>query len=400
MAYNPQNPNGQASSANSQPVVLASDQSTINTSDVSVVNQGTATAALKGYLELGAVTTSAPSYTNGQASALSLTTTGNLRVDGSSVTQPVSGTVTAETELPTAAALADGASNPTTPTIGAAQLAFNGTTFDRIKTIDAMAGTAANNTVAGIIAVGTGPGYAHRYNPTALAAALNSASTVDVEGGNTMTWAINTSTTGTFIFEGSADATNWLSVEVFDAGADVWVSGQSLTPTSGKVYHVACGGYRQIRLRVNLALGTTVSHTINVTNSQQLLAGIDTGPAPHNFGYALLHRDGEYATTQTGTALWTPATGKRFAITDMTISTGGTTSGIVTIWQGASADTTYTAGTDPAIFRGEFAPSATAKPGMVKSFNVPYYSTTVDHVLRVTTSAAMTIYVQVNGYEI
>lgn len=400
MAYNPQNPNGQASSANSQPVVLASDQSTINTSDVSVVNQGTATAALKGYLELGAVTTSAPSYTNGQASALSLTTTGNLRVDGSSVTQPVSGTVTAETELPTAAALADGASNPTTPTIGAAQLAFNGTTFDRIKTIDAMAGTAANNTVAGIIAVGTGPGYAHRYNPTALAAALNSASTVDVEGGNTMTWAINTSTTGTFIFEGSADATNWLSVEVFDAGADVWVSGQSLTPTSGKVYHVACGGYRQIRLRVNLALGTTVSHNVNVTNSQQLLAGIDTGPAPHNFGYALLHRDGEYATTQTGTALWTPATGKRFAITDMTISTGGTTSGIVTIWQGASADTTYTAGTDPAIFRGEFAPSATAKPGMVKSFNIPYYSTTVDHVLRVTTSAAMTIYVQVNGYEI
>lgn len=400
MAYNPQNPNGQNSSANSQPVVIASDQSTINTSDVSVVNQGTATAALKGYLELGAVTTSAPSYTNGQASALSLTTSGNLRVDGSAVTQPISGSVTADTELPAAVTLGDSTANPTAPHTGSCIEAFNGTSWDRIRTIDSLSGTAANNTVVGVLAVGTGPGYAHRYNPTALAAALNSATTVDVEGGNTMTWAINTSTTGTFIFEGSADATNWLSVEVFDAGADVWVSGQSLTPTSGKVYHVACGGYRQIRLRVNLALGTTVSHTVNVTNSQQLLAGIDTGPAPHNFGYALLHRDGEYATTQTGTALWTPATGKRFVITDMTISTGGTTSGIVTIWQGASADTTYTAGTDPALFRGEFAPSATAKPGMVKSFNVPYYSTTVDHVLRVTTSAAMTIYVQVNGYEI
>lgn len=40
------------------------------------------------------VTTSAPSYTTGQMSALSLTTSGFLRVDGSGTTQPVSGTIT------------------------------------------------------------------------------------------------------------------------------------------------------------------------------------------------------------------------------------------------------------------------------------------------------------------
>lgn len=56
-----------------------------------------------------------------------------LKVDGSAVTQPVSGTVTADTELPAAAALADGASNPTTPTAGAAGLLFNGTTWDRVR---------------------------------------------------------------------------------------------------------------------------------------------------------------------------------------------------------------------------------------------------------------------------
>lgn len=43
----------------------------------------------------GAVTTAAPTYTTGQMSALSLTTAGALRVDGSAVVQPVSGTVTA-----------------------------------------------------------------------------------------------------------------------------------------------------------------------------------------------------------------------------------------------------------------------------------------------------------------
>ena len=42
----------------------------------------------------GYTTTSAPAYTNNTFSPLSLTTVGNLRVDGSSVTQPVSGTVT------------------------------------------------------------------------------------------------------------------------------------------------------------------------------------------------------------------------------------------------------------------------------------------------------------------
>ena len=69
-------------------------------------------------------------------------------------------------------------------------------------------------------------------------------------------------------------------------------------------------------------------------------------------------------------------------------------------WQGGAADTTYNAGTDPAIFRGEFAPSNSSKPGITKTFSVPYVSTTVNHYLRLTTSAAMTVYVQVNGYEI
>jgi hypothetical protein len=59
------------------------------------VSQGSATSGQKGGLTLGAVTTSAPSYTTAQTSPISLTTTGLLRIDGSGVIQPVSGTVTA-----------------------------------------------------------------------------------------------------------------------------------------------------------------------------------------------------------------------------------------------------------------------------------------------------------------
>lgn len=55
---------------------------------------GSATPATAG-LSGGAVTTAAPTYTTGNLGALSLTTGGLLRVDGSGVTQPVSGTVAA-----------------------------------------------------------------------------------------------------------------------------------------------------------------------------------------------------------------------------------------------------------------------------------------------------------------
>jgi hypothetical protein len=262
-------------------------------------------------------------------------------------------------------------------------------------------GNTANDTLAGnAMAAGIGPGFAVRYDPTALATALNSASTINIDGANSVTLAISTTTTGTFVIEGTSDNTNWVGLEVFEASTDTWVSGISITPTVGRIYQILSQGYRQLRIRVNSALGATVSHNFTLTSAQQFLGGIDTGAAPHNFGYTIIARAGEYNTAQTGVALWTPTTGRKFVVSDLTIATGGTTAGIVTVWQGASGDTTYTAGTDPVVFRGEFAPSNTVKPGVVKSFTVPFVSSTTDHILRVTTSAAMTVYVQVNGYEI
>lgn len=47
------------------------------------------------------------------------------------------GTVTADTELPAAATLADATANPTTTSVGALTMGFNGTTWDRLQ-VDAM----------------------------------------------------------------------------------------------------------------------------------------------------------------------------------------------------------------------------------------------------------------------
>jgi hypothetical protein len=112
-----------------------------------------------------------------------------------------------------------------------------------------------------------------------------------------------------------------------------------------------------------------------------------------------VNKNTTYSAAQTGTAIWTPASGKAVVITSVQIQSYGTTSGTATLWFGASADTTFTRGTDAAVFDGEFAPSATNKPGVVMPFYTPVRGT-ADYVLRLTTTNAQSITVNVWGYEI
>jgi len=112
-----------------------------------------------------------------------------------------------------------------------------------------------------------------------------------------------------------------------------------------------------------------------------------------------VNKNATYTSAQTGTAIWTPASGKAVVITFVQIQSYGTTAGTATLWFGASADTTFTRGTDAAVFDGEFAPSATNKPGVVMPFPTPVRGT-ADYVLRVTTTNAQSITVSVWGYEI
>lgn len=106
-----------------------------------------------------------------------------------------------------------------------------------------------------------------------------------------------------------------------------------------------------------------------------------------------------YAAAQTGTALWTPASGKAVCVTYIQIQSYGTTAGTCIVWFGGAADTTYTRGTDFAVFDGEFAPSATNKPGFAQNF-ATHLRGAADFVLRVTTTNAQSVTINVWGYEI
>jgi hypothetical protein len=85
--------------------------------------QGTLTVATHAVTQSGA-------WTTGRTWTL-LNTTDSVNVGNFPVTQPVSGTVTADTELPAASALADTDTNPTTSRVGANGLLWNGTSWDR-----------------------------------------------------------------------------------------------------------------------------------------------------------------------------------------------------------------------------------------------------------------------------
>lgn len=105
-------------------------------------------------------------------------------------------------------------------------------------------------------------------------------------------------------------------------------------------------------------------------------------------------------TTQAGTDVWTPASGKRIAVTDITIASYGTTAGRVILWFGANADTTYTAGTDQVLEIASFVPSASATPGLTKSYGLsPVFAVTADHEIHLTTDANISLDITVRGYE-
>jgi hypothetical protein len=86
----------QATAANLNATVVASG----NFNNASVSATAASPPASATYVG-GSVTTAPPTYTTGQMDPLSLTTAGLLRVDGSNVTQPISGTVTANAGIGT-----------------------------------------------------------------------------------------------------------------------------------------------------------------------------------------------------------------------------------------------------------------------------------------------------------
>lgn len=127
---------GQKTSAASFPVVLASDQSTLPVSAADYA-QGSTTSGQLGPLLQAAVTTAAPTYTNGQTSPITQTTSSGLRTTLISAT----GTVVSNSQ-----GAADGQGNGTALVVAADEWLWNGASWDKAT---ACANTATVSVTAG-----------------------------------------------------------------------------------------------------------------------------------------------------------------------------------------------------------------------------------------------------------
>ena len=165
------------------------------------------------------------------------TSTDPIRVDPTgTTTQPVSiaATVTVDTELPAAAALADGATNPTTPLVGECMLQFNGTTWDRVRSsFSQTRNTQGNN-------AGAGAAVDMTTTPMASFAIL-----VVKDGGTTLS-------SYSVTLEGSLDNATWISLanntNASGTAQIVWTSGKPVLQMRSNVGALAGTGTPTVKV--------------------------------------------------------------------------------------------------------------------------------------------------------
>lgn len=112
-----------------------------------------------------------------------------------------------------------------------------------------------------------------------------------------------------------------------------------------------------------------------------------------------VHKNKTYTSQQTGSTIWDPTAGKKIAVTSVVLGTYGTTSGRIIVWFGDNADTAFTQDTDQVLVAASFAPSTSSKPGLIYTPASPVFCTTADRELHVTSDAAISFDLTIEGYE-
>lgn len=222
----------------------------------------------------GAVVVSTPStYTAGNMNALNLSTAGRLFVDGSGVTQPVSGTVAtnAETTIapgtaPTKAFVGGGVYTATAPTLTDGQTAAL-----RLDADGALIAYAPDSTVTGNITTqNLVPGGA---------ATAGSAVTYNGDGRGSISIQVTGTYTGALTLQETVDGTNWITIAGSPLYNDV-TGAYNNTITSGSVgvWTAEIAGRASIRLT---ALGAVTGTAVVTMHASQGVNRVDIGYAPY-----------------------------------------------------------------------------------------------------------------------
>jgi hypothetical protein len=151
--------------------------------------------------------------------------------------------------------------------------------------------------------------------------------------------------------------------------------------------------FRNLRFRTISAGGSNGTVKGRFIESTSMLEGIEFGNPPHRFGYAPVHKDGVYAIALSDSVLWEPAIGKQYVVTDLIITFGGATDGVVKIFDETAASGNY-------LFVGTIDVSVVGggRP-LVINLKTPFVSSTKNNKLKITSTANIDFSIVAHGYE-
>lgn len=147
------------------------------------------------------------------------------------------------------------------------------------------------------------------------------------------------------------------------------------------------------KVDVNIASGnpTTITATQSTGSNLKVEASNAGTFATQNtdsvVGATFVVKTIDFTASATAQAVWTPAAGKKFVITDIIISTSA--AGYLTLFDGTDNTTLRVA----KFYLG-------ANAGACKNYRKPYVSATADNVLKYTTGSVVAGSITVSGYEI
>ena len=282
--------------------------------------------------------------------------------------------------------------------VHAAPSVYNGTNWDRTRAIAALSTVTVNTRETGVIAAGVGPGWTRR-NASDTITSNGDAVTFDASGVNSLMIDISGTWVATLIFEYSTDGgTTWNTsqdVMTVSSSLDAWIGVNGTTTTNGRYRHFWTNGVTNFRVRASAYTSGTATVLINGESTTAGAAAIKVGPAPHEYGYTETGVSATYTSAQTSTTLGpTVSSTQRMVVTYIQIQSYGTTAGTCVVYFGTGA---YSRGTNKPIFDGEFAPSATLKPGFTASKQNGWIGA-ADEELKVTTTNAQSVTVTVWYY--
>jgi hypothetical protein len=200
---------------------------------------------------------------------------------------------------------------------------------------------------------------------------------------------VSAPTGGVATFEATFDGTTWDPINLRSVDDDIYV--QSTNNGSVFIGSISCA--RAFRVRTSTAGSAPGTVMGRAAVAPSTLEGQEFGNPPHRFGFITTRKDKAFTTAQTGGELWAPASGKRIVLTDIIMNVSGSTDGTVTIFMETDAEGNR-------LFKGGVNVSQNNQFTMNHAFRVPFESQVADEVLKLTTTANMTVDVMMHGYEV